>query len=460
MVQQLLKDARIDRSSPEPVYRQITKHMISLVKSGAIGHGETLPSISETSRAFNVAPATVTKAIHDLKREGWVIARKGAGVYAGAGPVAAPAQVVDDPKTIRVANLKGIVPPHLLGEFLNQMETRLPGVRIVEDRSRPNVRVIYSPLLTSLSHELEDLSRVFLPRWGRAATDPVVAPFCHEGKLLLAEESVELQAVVLNREVLAEAGVPTPTSSWTLEEMTEIVKRVHAPERGRYGLLMHFDYLDFQYFLYHEGGNFFSDDGHRCTLDAPQAVRAMQRMNELTRYAAPYTDPSAVKVFARTGSVGMVPCPTRFFSVLRNVQWRDYALLCLPDYRRGIVPAEVDGLAVTRGSAAREACIQFLDLLLEHNRPSGAWPLAVQKEAEDLSAITQPYRDSLPYSRHFLSNVPDAMRSIRHDAALQFFAVQCRSMASGPAEAIPERMHLLAEQMTAAVCEVWSGSGA
>ena len=61
---------RIQRALP--LYLQITEHFRSAIKTGTLSENEKLPSIKDIATEWDVATATATKAINQLRAEGYV----------------------------------------------------------------------------------------------------------------------------------------------------------------------------------------------------------------------------------------------------------------------------------------------------------------------------------------------------------------------------------------------------
>ena len=82
-------------TSGKPVYLQIVGQVKAASASGAIRHGEALPSIRELAEALRVNRNTVAKAYAELEHQRAVetIAGKGCFVSAGATPLKKGARV-------------------------------------------------------------------------------------------------------------------------------------------------------------------------------------------------------------------------------------------------------------------------------------------------------------------------------------------------------------------------------
>ena len=74
-------DFRIDRELPVPLRLQL-KGMIEYgIACGELRSGEPLPSVRDLAEEVGVAPMTVSHVYRDLKQDGLIETRPGAGTY-------------------------------------------------------------------------------------------------------------------------------------------------------------------------------------------------------------------------------------------------------------------------------------------------------------------------------------------------------------------------------------------
>src|SRR2546426_1606254 len=81
---------RIDGHSPIPIRRQLTEQLRHVIEGGGVPRDQALPSIQELAGFLGVNPNTVARVIDDLKRSGYVEARRGKGVFVAPAPPARP----------------------------------------------------------------------------------------------------------------------------------------------------------------------------------------------------------------------------------------------------------------------------------------------------------------------------------------------------------------------------------
>ena len=73
----------IDRSSEEPVSRQIIGRLWHEIITGTLETGDRLPTVRQLAIDLNVRPDTVTHAYEELEFLGVVITRPGQGTFVG-----------------------------------------------------------------------------------------------------------------------------------------------------------------------------------------------------------------------------------------------------------------------------------------------------------------------------------------------------------------------------------------
>src|SRR5437762_4933396 len=85
---------QVDKQSPIPIRRQLTEQLKHLIEGGGVPREEALPSIRELAGFLGINPNTVARVIEDLKRSGYVEARRGTGVFVAAMPPARPSPLL------------------------------------------------------------------------------------------------------------------------------------------------------------------------------------------------------------------------------------------------------------------------------------------------------------------------------------------------------------------------------
>jgi GntR family transcriptional regulator len=83
-------DLRVDAHSPIPIRRQLTEQLKHAIESGGVPPDQALPSIRELAGFLGINPNTVARVVEDLKRSGYVEARRGKGIFVAPAPPAHP----------------------------------------------------------------------------------------------------------------------------------------------------------------------------------------------------------------------------------------------------------------------------------------------------------------------------------------------------------------------------------
>ncbi len=72
---------RVDHDSPLPLYSQLREALLALLKDGEFREGDSFPTERELGEKFEVSRITVRRALDELVREGYLIARQGKGTF-------------------------------------------------------------------------------------------------------------------------------------------------------------------------------------------------------------------------------------------------------------------------------------------------------------------------------------------------------------------------------------------
>src|ERR1700752_1342969 len=81
---------KVDGHSPIPIRRQLMEQLRHVIEAGGVPPEQALPSIRELAGFLGVNPNTVARVIDDLKRSGYVEARRGGGGGVAPAPPARP----------------------------------------------------------------------------------------------------------------------------------------------------------------------------------------------------------------------------------------------------------------------------------------------------------------------------------------------------------------------------------
>jgi DNA-binding transcriptional regulator YhcF (GntR family) len=98
----------VDTHSPIPIRRQLTEQLKHVIEGGRVPPDQALPSIRELAGFLGINPNTVARAIEDLKRSGYVEARRGKGVFVAPAPPARPSPTLRE-RLLRDTVVRGAV---------------------------------------------------------------------------------------------------------------------------------------------------------------------------------------------------------------------------------------------------------------------------------------------------------------------------------------------------------------
>lgn len=96
--------------------------------------------------------------------------------------------------------------------------------------------------------------------------------FQDAGQMYALPQNCQTGAMVVNRQLLDEAGLPVPTN-W--DELWEVAKELRRPEQDRYGLALPPGFWNYIPFLYQAGGAIYVPETGDVVLDSPEAIEAM-----------------------------------------------------------------------------------------------------------------------------------------------------------------------------------------
>lgn len=79
---------------PKPPYVQIADHYRELISTGALRHGERMPTVAEVAERWSCSPGTAHKALRQLRGEGLIDTKQQGSTVIGTRAVPEPAERV------------------------------------------------------------------------------------------------------------------------------------------------------------------------------------------------------------------------------------------------------------------------------------------------------------------------------------------------------------------------------
>lgn len=134
---------------------------------------------------------------------------------------------------------------------------------------------------------------------------------CHgpailDGHVYGVPTNISADGIWFHKDIFREEGVPFPKGPYTWPDFLKLAEKMTKKDANgritRYGLL--FEWYGWQNFLYAYGGRVFSPDGKTCTLDAPNAIAAIQLMGDLIWKYHVSPSPSEEAAMATNGGWG------------------------------------------------------------------------------------------------------------------------------------------------------------
>jgi GntR family transcriptional regulator len=183
---------KVDARSPIPIRRQLAEQLRHVIEGGGVPRDQALPSIRELAGYLGVNPNTVARAIEDLRRSGYVEARRGKGMFVTQAPPARPAPHLREgflrDVVIRAAAL-GMTADDLAVSVLSLAGARPAAVQgavdvLLVECSEPELDFFTRQLEAHLPVRVDkvllgDLATVARPRKGAVRWRVAVTSFCH-----------------------------------------------------------------------------------------------------------------------------------------------------------------------------------------------------------------------------------------------------------------------------------------
>jgi multiple sugar transport system substrate-binding protein len=105
----------------------------------------------------------------------------------------------------------------------------------------------------------------------------------YDGRIYGLPTNLDTNAIWVNEDLLKEVGEPVHKGPWTWKEFIplaqKLTKRTPDGKPLQYGF--YFDWWNWSHFFFGFGATPFTQDGRRCVVDSPQAIAAVQLMQDL-----------------------------------------------------------------------------------------------------------------------------------------------------------------------------------
>ena len=223
-----------------------------------------------------------------------------------------------------------------------------------------------------------------------------------DGRIYGFPRNVAVDALWFNKDIFEQAGLDYPSPSMTWEEFIPLAQHLTVRDvKGRivrFGFV--FEWWQWVHFLKQWGGSIYTSDGTGCALDSPQAVAAIQFMQDLIYRYEVCPSPEQETAMATTGGWGSGAITwfgsQRVATALGGRWWlcalrnkSDY-----PDLSLGLVPCPLGpsgqylgycgAVAINRLSPRREQALNFITFMAgpQYNQ-------LINHQADGISALME-----------------------------------------------------------------------
>jgi DNA-binding LacI/PurR family transcriptional regulator len=130
--------AQLDRTSPVPLYHQIERSLLILIRQRNLAAGGLFPSENELALEFGVTRLTIRRAIDRLAQQGVLYRERGRGTFV-TDPTAAMLQSTVGTLTIAMPSMTSVI--HLQTLAGVEQEARMQGYQLVVTHSDGDARL-------------------------------------------------------------------------------------------------------------------------------------------------------------------------------------------------------------------------------------------------------------------------------------------------------------------------------
>jgi multiple sugar transport system substrate-binding protein len=194
-----------------------------------------------------------------------------------------------------------------------------------------------------------------------------------DGKVLGIPALVDNLAVVYNKDLFTQAGVPFPKPDWTWDDFRAAAKAISDPSKNVFGLAFPADgsettVWEYEAMLWEAGGDILNSDNTKAVFNSPEGVRALTTLQGLQQDNSLYLDyhPDAGKSeeLFNSGNIGMMITGPWDLSSFPDV---NYGVQVMPSFDPGGSHATIAGpdnwVIFDNGTARVDASWDFLKYL-------------------------------------------------------------------------------------------------
>ena len=186
------------------------------------------------------------------------------------------------------------------------------------------------------------------------------------GKIIGVPALIDNLALVYNKKLFAQAGIPLPTANWTWTDFENAAIKLTDPSKKQFGWAYVNDASEdtvwrFWAMLWQAGGSILSPDGKHAAFDSPAGLKAMTLLQTLAKHNSIYLDDGSdvyPGVF-NSGHIGMLWTGPWDLSQITGHQ--PYGVTTLPaDQNHQTISGPDNWVVFNNGSARVNAALTFL----------------------------------------------------------------------------------------------------
>jgi multiple sugar transport system substrate-binding protein len=187
------------------------------------------------------------------------------------------------------------------------------------------------------------------------------------GKIIGVPALIDNLALVWNKKLFAQAGIPAPTANWTWTDFENAAIKLTNPAKKQFGWAYVNDASEdtvWRYWamLWQAGGSILTPDGKRAAFDSPAGLKAMTLLQTLAGHNSIYLDDGSdtyLGVFT-SGHIGMLwTGPWDLSQITAGNQ--PYGVQILPaDQNHQTISGPDNWVVFNNGAARVKAAIEFL----------------------------------------------------------------------------------------------------
>ena len=186
------------------------------------------------------------------------------------------------------------------------------------------------------------------------------------GKIIGVPALIDNLALVYNKKLFAQAGIPLPTANWTWTDFENAAIKLTDPSKKQFGWAYVNDASEdtvwrFWAMLWQAGGSILSPDGKQAAFDSPAGLKAMTLLQTLAKHNSIYFDDGSdvyPGVF-NSGHIGMLWTGPWDLSQITGHQ--PYGVSTLPaDQNHQTISGPDNWVVFNNGAARVNAAITFL----------------------------------------------------------------------------------------------------